>query len=210
LLAKVIYNRWPLEKSITLFDLLRVWASQSKLRIWKLMKIKPFFPISILDCTTHWKASKKILVLTERKNRQFHSAWAAAYCLWCSSLSTLTVPLYPRFFAELTGSDKGTVSVLKIFFWIFYVVVQFWRDILARGSEQTNRENVLDWEVTVPDWPKGGLHTHTSLKIRILRHTDISLSGFCVHSLRTGSYDRLKMFAENFLIEISPLDKISQ
>ena len=40
--------------------------------------------------------------------------------------------------------------------------------ILFRGSEHKNRENVLNWEITVPDWPTGGLHTHPSLKIPIL------------------------------------------
>ena len=33
-------------------------------------------------------------------------------------------------------------------------------DILFRMSQHKNFENVLDWEITVPDWPKGGLHTH--------------------------------------------------
>ena len=44
-------------------------------------------------------------------------------------------------------------------------------------SEHKNRENVLDSELTVPDWPTGGLYTQPSITIPIIRHTDmISLS----------------------------------
>ena len=51
-------------------------------------------------------------------------------------------------------------------------------------SLHKNHENVLDWEITVPDRPTSGLYTHPSLKISILHHTDKSL-GFRVHSLCT-------------------------
>ena len=42
-----------------------------------------------------------------------------------------------------------------------------------------NDENILDLEMSVPDWPRGGLYTHPSLEIPIIYHTDISLH-FCV------------------------------
>jgi hypothetical protein len=53
---------------------------------------------------------------------------------------------------------------------------------LFRRSEHQNRENVLAWEITVPDWPTDGLYSHPSLEIPLLHHPDISLSGFCVNS----------------------------
>ena len=46
--------------------------------------------------------------------------------------------------------------------------------ILFRKSEHKKRENVLDWEITVPDRPTGALYSHPSLKIPILDHTDIA------------------------------------
>jgi hypothetical protein len=50
--------------------------------------------------------------------------------------------------------------------------------ILYRRSEHKKRENVLDWELTDPDRPAGGLYSHPSLKIPIIHHTDIALPRF--------------------------------
>ena len=51
--------------------------------------------------------------------------------------------------------------------------------ILFRGSEHKSSENVLDWEINVPDRPTGGLYSHPSLKIYILYHiiSEIGISG---------------------------------
>jgi hypothetical protein len=52
-------------------------------------------------------------------------------------------------------------------------------------KKHKNGKNVLDWEISVPDRPTGGLYTHPSLKIPILHRTDISLflQLLCVFSL---------------------------
>ena len=59
-------------------------------------------------------------------------------------------------------------------------------NILFRVKKHKNRENVLYWEISIPDWPTGGLYTHPFLNIPITHHTDISLSNFCVFLLWTG------------------------
>ena len=51
-------------------------------------------------------------------------------------------------------------------------------NILFRVKKHKNGKNVLDWEISVPDWPAGGLYTQPSLKISILHHTNISPFSF--------------------------------
>ena len=59
--------------------------------------------------------------------------------------------------------------------------------ILFKRTEHKIRENVVDWEITVPDWPSGGLYTQQSVKILVIHQTDITFrfpcSLFSVHDM---------------------------
>ena len=47
-----------------------------------------------------------------------------------------------------------------------------------RNKINEKTQAVLDWEISVPDWPTGGMYAQRSLEIAIIHHTDISLSDF--------------------------------
>jgi hypothetical protein len=68
---------------------------------------------------------------------------------------------------------------------------------LFRVKKHKNGKNVPDWELSVPDWPRGGLYSLPSLKIPSPQHTDISLSFVFFHSEQDMRHFITKFGAQN-------------
>ena len=142
----------------------------------------------------------------ENQEKFFEKKITFKFCLSCSfSYAKIIVGLKVDF---NTGSDPKYMKYFQIWpnnswelSWII-IMVNSWelswgfpsRSITwepwFRVKKHKTGKHVLDREISVPDWPIGGLHTRLSLKIPILYYTDISLR-VCVLSLWTW-YQHIK------------------